>query len=787
MQFDVAAKDIVALRRKVIEKYFSNLNDMQQKAVLKTQGPVLIMAGAGSGKTTVLINRIANLLIFGCAYETDNFYGNCESYRSKMEEYLDGSNNEDLFDLISYERPFPWQILAITFTNKAAGELKERLEKMLGDEGSQVSASTFHSACVRILRSEISAIGYKSSFTIYDSDDSQRVVKECLKEMNLDEKAFPPRMIMSVIGNYKDYFKTPAQAKEEALKSDDFRLSKMADVYESYQKKLFSAGAVDFDDIITLTVKIFTQYPDILKKYQNRWKYIMVDEYQDTNHAQYKLISLLASGSNNLCVVGDDDQSIYKFRGADIENILSFEKQFNGANVIKLEQNYRSTQNILDAANKVICNNLGRKGKTLWTSKGSGEKIKIYKAQDERDEANYISKQIAEEKLKGRNYNDFAVLYRLNAQSATIESSLLLSGIPYKIVGGTRFTDRKEIKDIMAYLSVIENRSDILRIKRIINEPKRGIGDATIATASEIAAVIETEFFEVIKEADKYAPLSKKSGALLKFASLIEELSTDIATIPLDEMIDKILLKTGYGEMLKADGIQGETRLENINELKSQIKRYVEETQEPSLGGFLEEMALYTELDNFDEETDKVTLMTLHSAKGLEFPIVFIPGVEEGMFPSARCFGDNEELEEERRLCYVGITRAKQELFLIHARRRMIFGQTHYTRPSRFIGEIPPELIDEYQEKKPAAPVVKQSESKVYRADNSIGIGSVAREAQKSHNFDFDIGDHVIHKVFGEGVVAKITPMGNDCLVEINFNKIGTKKIMAAYARLQKI
>ena len=791
MRTNYSGLDCVRLRRLVIEKYFHNLNDMQKKAALKVTGPLLIMAGAGSGKTTVLINRIANLLIFGKACETDEFYGSGETIREAMIEYLEGDKKDypkEFFDRLSYERPWPWQILAITFTNKASGELKERLSNMLGEEGMQVAASTFHSCCVRILRSEISALGYKSSFTIYDSDDSQRVIKECIKELNLDEKAFPPRLVLSMIGSFKDSFKSAEAVLDEAGSKDDYRLKRIGAIYQLYSKKLFSADALDFDDIIVLTVKLFTEYPDILEKYKRRWKYIMVDEYQDTNHAQYKLISLLAEGSGNLCVVGDDDQSIYKFRGADIENILSFERQFKGAEVIKLEQNYRSTQTILDAANKVISHNLGRKGKTLWTDCGEGDKVKLIRGQDERDEANFIAREIMSMAEEGRSFKEFAVLYRLNAQSAVIESALLGSGIPYTIVGGTRFTDRKEIKDIMAYLSVLDNPSDALRLKRIINEPKRGIGAATIATVEEISNVLEVEIFEVIREADKYAPLSKKSGSLLKFASVMDSLREDMENVALDEMIDKILEKTGYEDMLKAEGVQGETRLENIKELKSQIKRYQDETEDSSLSGFLEEMALYTELDSYDESTDKVTLMTLHSAKGLEFPVVFMPGMEEGLFPSARAFGNTGELEEERRLCYVGITRAKQELFLLYASRRMLFGQTHFTRPSRFLGEIPPELLEESGRRRPDnRQSLVYEEPSINTNSNNVGIGAAKKKADGNTDFNFKVGDRVLHQKFGAGEIVKITPMAKDHLVEIDFEKAGSKKIMAAYVKLEKI
>lgn len=802
----------LALRRALIEKRFSKMNDMQRAAVLTTEGPLLILAGAGSGKTTVLINRIANLLLFGRGYNSTNvpFYVD-EAALDKLEAAARGEVYDDagFARLLADSPPRPWEIMAITFTNKAAAELKSRLSGMLGEEiGGQVHASTFHSACVRILRADIDRLGYRSGFTIYDSDDSQKVVKEISKAQNLDEKQFPPRGVLAKIGEFKDMLETPEQSMKRAEAANDFRLKKLAKLYAEYQKRLFEANALDFDDIIALTVRLFDANPDVLEKYQRRYRYVMVDEYQDTNRSQYKLVSQLAGGSNNLCVVGDDDQSIYRFRGATIENILSFEQQYDGAKVIRLEQNYRSTQNILTAANEVIAKNTARKGKTLWTAAGDGDKLTLYTAYDERDEASAIADIISREQDKGRSYADFAVLYRMNAQSQTVESALVSAGIPYKVVGGTRFFDRKEIRDMVAYLSVLHNSADALRLSRIINEPKRGIGDATVATAQEIADVLGVSLFEVLQNAEEYAPLQRKAKPLLQFAAMMCGLMESAGLLPLDELLDALLEETGYRAMLVAEGIQGQTRLENIEELKTTMKRYESETEEPSLGGFLEEVALYTDLDSYDAGTEAVTLMTMHAAKGLEFPVVFLPGMEEGLFPSTRAFSDPEQLEEERRLAYVGITRAKEKLVLLCAKRRMLFGQTIYGRESRFLCDIAPGLIAR-EGRKPAPQM--QSAQSTHRHPEPVSFGAFGKTAAQAaaesakttaagpfgavpkaapaekSGFDLARGDRVQHRVFGGGTVISVTPMGGDHMLEIRFDRVGVKKIMAAFARLQKI
>ncbi|MDO4744790.1 MAG: 3'-5' exonuclease, partial [Clostridia bacterium] len=610
-----------------------------------TEGPLLILAGAGSGKTGTLTSRYM-YLVDQLGISTAN-------------------------------------ILCVTFTNKAAAELKSRLEAMLGSEGEMVWASTFHSLCVRILRRDIEKIGYPSSFNIFDRADQLTVVKECLKEMGLDDKTYPPKSVLSNIGRAKDELLDP-EGLAKAV-AGDFRMEKVAQIYSLYQKKLQKYGALDFDDIIMLTVKLFAEHEEVLKYYQNRFQYIMVDEYQDTNHAQYRLVSMLADGHKNLCVVGDDDQSIYKFRGANIENILSFEKQYTNSKVIKLEENYRSTQNILDAANNVIKNNMGRKGKSLWTSKGEGEKIKLIKAQNEHDEGQKIAERISELTFNGYSYNDFAILYRTNAQSRVIENMLLRNAIPYRVLGGLRFFDRKEIKDVLAYMKLINNPSDNVSLKRIINEPKRGIGKKSVEDAELMSAQNNISMFEVCH---------KSSGKLKAFADMLMEIKQNNYTI--SKMVEVILDKTGYLEaLINENTVEATTRIENIKELVTDAKEYEKSAEEePTLAGYLEKISLVADVDNYDETQDVVVLMTLHSAKGLEFPVVFIAGMEDGIFPGYQSMMSNEELEEERRLAYVGITRAKQILHISHAFSRTLFGSTSYNQPSRFLTEIPSELIE---------------------------------------------------------------------------------------------
>ncbi len=796
MQIELQKK-FLELRRKILDKRFSHLNPAQRKAVYQMDGPVLILAGAGSGKTTVVVNRIANMLRYGDAYNSDKIYGQVtQDQLDFLQAYLDGVHEDEpaVADMISVNRIKPWNILSITFTNKAAGELKERLEKMLGEDAAYIQASTFHSCCVRILRREIDKLGYASSFTIYDTDDSVRVIKECMKNLRLDEKSFPPKAMLNAIGRAKDQMIYPADYL--ANYGADYRQKTIAQIYEAYQSALKKADALDFDDIISLTVTLFEKFPEVLEYYQDKYRYIMVDEYQDTNYAQYRLISLLASKYRNLCVVGDDDQSIYKFRGATIENILHFEDQFQDTLVIRLEQNYRSTEKILDAANHVIENNTHRKGKNLWTDKKGGEKITVYRAQDDFGEAQFITTTIMDNVLKGRKYSDHAILYRMNAQSNNLENHLLKGGIPYRMVGGLRFYERKEIKDLIAYLSVINNPSDTLRLRRIVNEPKRGIGEATMATAVQISQAVDVSLFEVLEHAGDFPTLARKSGALMQFAQMIRSLMQKEQELSLEEFFRAVLEDTGYLRYLELMGDEGVTRIENVNELTTNIIKYEESTEEPSLGGFLEEVALFTDLDNYDTSADAVTLMTMHAAKGLEFPFVFIPGMEEGIFPGMQSMYNPEEVEEERRLAYVGITRAKEKLYLTSSATRMLFGSTVRNRPSRFIGEIPQDLTDVTDEtvrvfqNTDVGTVDKKAQRKMdISISRSIGIaqGKKQASASVSSGITFSKGDTVSHSVFGTGIVLSAKPMGNDTLLEIAFDKVGTKKIMANFAKIKLV
>lgn len=796
------------LKRAILQRRFSHLNPMQRQAVLAVEGPVLILAGAGSGKTTVLIHRIVCLLQFGLASvrQDDMPPLSEEDWRILELAAADGSYMERAGQLIAHDVPAPWNILAITFTNKAAGELRARLAGMLGTRGEDVHAATFHAACSRILRAEIEALGYNRNFTIYDTDDSVRVIKDAMAELHISDKNFAPKALLGNISRAKDKMLTPEGLRQSA--GDNFALQVTARIYGRYQQMLKDANALDFDDIILLTVKLFQQFPEVLQKYQRRYRYIMVDEYQDTNHAQYLLVSLLAA-HGNLCVVGDDDQSIYKFRGATIENILSFEQQFGQTKVIRLEQNYRSTGTILDAANAVISRNSQRKGKTLWTQNSRGEKVLYHKAADEQREAHFIASTIRKNHEKGAKYSDHAILYRMNALSSTLEQMFIRQGIPYRIIGGLKFFDRKEVKDILAYLAVLNNPDDSLRLRRIINEPKRGIGEATMNTAQQVAESLGQSLYRTLQTAEEYAPLSGKSRALMEFTAMMDGIAESVDEVPLIETLEQVLDQSGYVRALEAkNDMESRGRLENIGELKTTILKYMEETEEPSLSGFLEEIALYTDLDNLSEDDDKVVLMTLHSAKGLEFPYVFITGLEEGIFPGQQAIYEPSELEEERRLAYVGITRAKRELYLTGAAQRMLFGRTTRNRPSRFVGEIPGELMKTEDETERFGSYHSgygertgygsgygygARQTTVYQP-NKLGSSPAPAPAAPrprpavpaAEPFTLKTGDRVYHKTFGEGSILKIEPMGGDHLLTIHFDKVGAKRLMATFARLEK-
>lgn len=776
-------------KQAALRKYFSRMNEMQQEAVFTVNGPLLVLAGAGSGKTTVIVNRIANLINFGNAYYDET--RTASDYDIDfLREYADGKTDdfETLRDIVAVDPVKPWNILAITFTNKAAGELRERLTAMLGEEALNINASTFHSACVRILRSEIEAMGYGRDFTIYDSDDSQRMIKSVMAEIDISEKQFAPRMVLSEISAAKDKMITPEQMREDA--GQDYRKKVISRLYALYQQRMMTANALDFDDILTVTTELFEKFPEVLEKYRNRYKYIMVDEYQDTNHVQFKLVSQLSGGHCNLCVVGDDDQSIYKFRGANIENILGFEAQFDGAKVIRLEQNYRSTQTILDAANSVISNNVGRKSKKLWTAGAKGEKIYWYKAVDETDEANFVAQTILDFYKETGTYSDSAVLYRMNAQSNAVERMFVKCGIPYRIYGGMRFYDRKEIKDITSYLSFINNPNDMLRFRRIINEPKRGIGDSTVALIEDISRDLKISPYEVLRTCEEYAPLSKKVNALKSVYKMFEYLTEKADELPLDEFLDELLEKTGYLESLKALE-NGDTKIENVEELRSSIVQYMNEADEPSLSGFLEEVALYSEADRDDGSDDKVTLMTVHSAKGLEYKNIFVIGLDDGIFPSSRSFDSEADMEEKRRLAYVAITRAKERLYLTNASQRMLFGQTQRNVTSRFIREIDPSLIEKHDHAAAMRKQLGESDKTLTEVHSTSLQQQLARNKSRSvgakTSETYTAGERVSHNIFGEGTIVSVKPMANDSMLEIAFEKVGTKKIMANYAKLKKL
>ena len=782
----MSENSFISAKQAALKHYFSRMNDMQQKAVFTVNGPVLVLAGAGSGKTTVIVNRIANLINFGNAYNDDTAVYSDDEMQF-LNDYAQGKTDDfdTLRDIVAVNPVKPWNILAITFTNKAAGELKERLSSMLGDEGGSVNASTFHSACMRILRSEIENLGFGSDFTIYDSSDSQRLIKNVMAELDVSEKQFVPRTVLSEISFAKDKMITPEQMLEDA--GIDYRKKVVARIYKLYMERLRTANALDFDDILCKTVELFDKFPEVLEKYRSRYKYIMVDEYQDTNHVQFRLVSQLSAGHKNLCVVGDDDQSIYRFRGANIENILGFEEQFEGAAVIRLEQNYRSTKTVLDAANSIISNNMGRKEKSLWTNGEQGEKIIWYKAADENDEANFIVKTVKADYEKHGSYSRNAILYRMNAQSNIVERALVKADIPYRVYGGMRFYDRKEIKDITSYLAFINNPNDMLRFRRIISEPKRGIGDSTVALIDDISRDLKISPYEVMRDCDQFAPLSKKVTALKAAAEMFGELIDMVETSPLDEIFDAVLTKTGYLTYLKNQE-NGDNKVENVEELRTSILRYMEESAEPTLGGFLEETALFTDADEDDGGRDKVMLMTIHSAKGLEFDNVFLIGMEDGIFPSSRSLDNEDDMEEERRLAYVAVTRAKKQLYVTSAGRRMIFGQTQHNVTSRFIREIGKEHYikqDNYTKNKD---MHDNSVTEVQSLSLQQQIAMAKRQtAVKATNTTYEAGERVSHKIFGEGTIISATPASNDYMLEIAFDKVGTKKIMANFAKLTKL
>ena len=747
-------------------------NVQQQKVIDTLDGPVLVVAGAGTGKTATIVKRIEHIINDGYA--------------------------------------LPWQVLAITFTNKAAGELKERLNSAIGDGAESIWAQTFHTMCCRILRRFGDRLGYTSHFTIYDTDDQKRVIKRCQKQLGIEDKFLNHRSILNEISRAKDELISAKDYK--ATNSNDFRKSKIAECYEMYQKELLNSDAMDFDDMIYNIVKLLKENDDVLQLYQNQFKYIIVDEYQDTSYAQYILTYLLAGGNHNICVVGDDDQSIYRFRGATIENIMRFKERYEdeGLKVIQLElaENYRSMQNILDAANAVISNNKTRLAdKKLRSYAGKdGDKVTIYTANNEMEESQYIVDEILKNAKNGYQMKDQAVLYRMNAQSRNLEVTLAKSGVPYKIIGGNRFFDRKEIKDIISYFAVINNTADTVRLQRIINTPKRGIGDTMVSHILEIALVNSMTPFEVCKRADEFQKTARSAKKLMEFTDMIENFQQDLEDgMSVNDLLQEIVDKTGYFEYLQEDDpIRFEDRKNNVNELSSMFIKYDEESDDFELSDFLEDVALVSDIDSYNENDDCVVLMTLHSAKGLEFPVVYIPGMEEGIFPGSQSLYSEEELEEERRLAYVGITRAKKKLYLVNARQRMLYGSTNRNNPSRFIGEIPESIVEDKTVRFSRSSYSSGGYSSSFATSSSrtgaTKINSPIRNSSASHQFGqvtsakpaketsntYAVGDTVLHKTFGTGVIISAKPMGNDTLLEVAFDKAGTKKIMANYARLEK-
>ena len=770
-----------------MQNVLEGLNDKQYEAVINTEGPCLVIAGAGSGKTKVLTHKIA---------------------------YLIGEKGVK-----------PWNILAITFTNKAANEMKERIANIVGDDAKDIWMGTFHSICVKILRRFIDRIGFDSSFIIFDTSDQKTLVKGCMKDLAIDDKLFNDRAVKKEISNAKNEMLEPEQYTARA--NGDFRKEKIATVYELYQKRLKENNAIDFDDIINYTIKILEENPDILEYYSSKFQYVLVDEYQDTNKSQFTLITMLASRNGNITVVGDNDQGIYSFRGADISNILNFERDFPGTKIIKLEQNYRCTGNILKAANAVIKNNEVKYKKELWTQNEEGNLPKVYQAENEYDEASYIVEQI--EHLKREEYykySDFAVLYRMNTQSRAIEDILRRENVPYKIVGGLKFYERKEIKDAIAYLRLIQNDNDNLSLKRIINEPKRGIGKTSLDKVEQLAEAAETSMYDVIKKADEYG-LNRVFLNSREFVNVIEELKSKKDELSVSEMIKLTLKKTGYIKALEQENtIEAENRIANLDELLNVAIEFEEEFAENSLQEFLEGITLSSDLDNMEEQEDSVTLMTLHSAKGLEFPVVFLVGMEEGIFPGYQSMMEPQELEEERRLCYVGITRAKENLFLTCSKQRTVFGSTSYNPTSRFLKEIPEELLEGYQEafgepdnnknqmfkdssyswtygsknngniktykineKEPVMAASSKNTGFAFRTAESF-LNNLGKKASSNNNVDlskYEAGVRVFHKKFGEGTINMVEPEGEDLKVDINFDKAGHKRLMAKFANLEII
>lgn len=786
----ITDNEYLELRKKVIQKTFCRLNDMQFDAVTDVGGPMLVLAGAGSGKTTMLVNRVACVLQFGTAYGSNNVPDFCEDDILAAKEYLDGKTEMLETDCFGENVPAPWQVLAITFTNKAAGEISDRLAGVLGARANGIWTGTFHSVCGRMLRRYADRLGYTSDFAIYDEDDRKRMMKDIYKKYEIDDKFLPVNATLSAIGRAKDSL---IDAKTMINDSEgDIRESKIAKLYAEYASQMKAANAMDFDDMIYNAVVLLRDNEDVRHHFASQFKYIFVDEYQDTSHAQYMLCKMLASEHRNICVVGDDDQSIYRFRGATIENILSFEDEYRDAKVIRLEQNYRSTGNILNAANAVISNNVGRKGKNLWTDKGDGEKIRVHQSVNENEEARFVAEQILENVRNGGKFCEHAVLYRVNALSRSFENIFARSGIPYKVIGGHRFYDRKEIKDVLAYLCVAVNPYDRIRLKRIINEPKRGIGATTVDRVDELCDLTGLSPLEIMKNANEYPAISRAAKSLNEFANMLEGLCCAANTMLPHELIELILEKTGYALSLELQGKEGQERIENVKELISAVLQYEQDAEEPSAQGYLQDVALITDLDTYNSDSDVAVMMTVHSAKGMEFKNVFLVGMEEGIFPSSRSYTD-ADIEEERRLAYVAITRAKEKLVITNTSSRMLFGSTTRNRKSRFLEETPEQYCTIDRAESPAQTVMRDmgfsydSGEGFFSSPKKIS-SSASKIPEKKKNTPssaYSAGQRIKHKTFGEGMIVSAIPMAGDTLLEIAFEKVGTKKLMANYSPLE--
>ena len=808
-------------KQRIFEKAYSHLNGKQREAVFATEGPLLVLAGAGSGKTTVLVQRIAHLVRYGDAYTNEDYAAELlfEPYIEKLEVLASdpGASRESLENAmvtLAHNPARPYQILAITFTNKAANEIKSRLEAQLGASALDVWAGTFHSICAKLLRMYIDRLGFERSFTIYDTDDQKRLMNAIIKEFEVSDKTFPAKSVLNEISRAKEKLLLPDDY-EGIIGTHDLRRRTILRLYREYELRKRSANALDFDDLILLTVKLFEEDAELLEKYREKFRYILVDEYQDTNKAQFKLTQLLCNAENNIMVVGDDDQSIYKFRGATIDNILSFDRIFPGTKTVKLEQNYRSSGVIVNAANSVILNNKGRKGKTLWTDNAEGEKIRVRECDTQNSEAQYIVNRISDLVSSGTyKFEDFAVLYRMNAQAGALETVFAKSGIPYRIIGGMRFYERKEIKDVIAYLCVLANPGDSLRLKRIINVPKRGIGEATVEELERISLSEGKDMLACASNAAAYPSLSRAAAKLAQFAEMMYALREGYDKLPIGVFVEKVIEQTGYLAALAAlDEAEAKDRTANVKELVSNAVQYANTTPDATLEAFLEEVALVADIDNYDKDAPAVVMMTVHSAKGLEFPVVFLPGMEEGVFPGAQTIGAaDDEMEEERRLAYVAITRAKDQLYILHCRSRMVFGRTEYHQKSRFVEELPEEYCEyeggrmdftydreEYAaagafggtdgkaaprgavKSKPAA----APKASAYAYNKARELAKMRDERRAANAEKFTVGQRVAHPVFGNGTVLGVKPMAADVLYEVAFDTAGTKKIMGNYAKMK--